>query len=1207
MTTNSNASLCPTCNASLSHGVCPACALDGLLRSGGNLLTEDDGSTVADEMEFGRYVLNRRLASGGMGVVYVATDQKLKRTVALKMIRGSTFADEAEVARFTIEAETAAALDHPHIVPIYEVGRREGQPFFTMKLIEGQSLAERLQQGHPLAMRSVVVLLAKIAHAVHHAHQRGVLHRDLKPGNILLDAQGEPWLTDFGLAKLSHADSSLTQTSDRLGTPQYMAPEIASGTGRSASVASDVWALGVLLWELLCGAPPFPGKGPVEIMRRIVEDEPQLPSGVRVKADLLTIARHCLEKEPQKRPASADALAEELERWLRGEPIRTRKTSWRERAFKWMRRKPAVAALYAVVTAAGLTAFLLWQRAEHAVVNLTSTNDRLETSLRIATATKLAGEARLQIDEDPSRALLLAVESVEMTEHTSLGVLPEATAALSSVLQSVGGQDVSVHGARPRQPQPYVAIRWQQQSAAFISPNNRWLVTLDFSPTRMDGVDAALFDLQKLGQADDNAGVPLQRWRLMERFDYDSYIGMLAWLPDSRHFVGIGPSGDVGCWKLMDENDSPVEPALKSLGSAFASGNYPERFYFGTSSGAELALFLMTNYADGAKTPPRPALFTKWISPAGLRDGNTRKLPFPTMANSTRMTMDGAWFALMDQAASQVHLGVETGEDYQWSTLPIPPKSLEIRLVPQHRQLLVCQDAARWSLLDLPSQGPVPERPMNDWSNNLAPEFRSSPDGNWLVRVPQIDYGRLRPEFDVFSLAGEETQRLQVRRGTTYFSKFSPQGTWLAAAGDSGEVSLWRTSELGRGGESIIFRGLPAEVYDLKFSNDEKHLIAIGSDYQVRHWAMESSVPGASPVVRSTAEPLVNHVSVSPGQRWLAASSWGVEREGQAVQGAITVASVDQSVSRKLSTPSHATGTAFSPDGKWFAATGVDPWVQVWQSEVVEKFLREGGTPPPPHHTLTMNDTRPLPRRLAFHPRGTLYASCGDGIVFYWDLNQADPGATAERLDASTLHYLLPDIAISPDGKWLAVGRHGWDPEPKPGKTQFGNMVLLYDVSKPGPPLPMTEFKAPFIEFANICFSPDSRWLTVSGAGKPCPVWDLTSPNIPASARLAPVESYLMAGVSFSADSQWLAMGGSDGQVSLWNWQTGELRPYVKASDNIMSLSFLKDGRIALGGSAAKVSIFDTDLQRLKTLARRVASRRLTDEERKKYRLGGRK
>ena len=324
-----SAPLCPVCGARLSAGACPACAL-GLLLGGGSEPEVDEEEValhrvVEENVEFGRYTLKQRLAAGGMGVVYVAEDNKLKRTVALKMIRGSTFADDGEVARFTLEAEAAAGLDHPHIVPIYEVGRMDGQPFFTMKLIEGTSLAQRMKDhGGTLPVREVARMLAQIARAVHHAHQRGVLHRDLKPGNILLDVAGHPWLTDFGLAKLTTSDTSLTLTRDHIGTPHYMAPEVAGGNARAVSTASDVWALGVMLWELLCGVPPFHGPGPVEIMRRIVESEPNWPAGSRADGDLVTIARRCMEKTPGRRPQSAGEVAEELERWLRGEPIKAR-------------------------------------------------------------------------------------------------------------------------------------------------------------------------------------------------------------------------------------------------------------------------------------------------------------------------------------------------------------------------------------------------------------------------------------------------------------------------------------------------------------------------------------------------------------------------------------------------------------------------------------------------------------------------------------------------------------------------------------------------------------------------------------------------------------------------------------------------------------------------------------------------------------------
>ncbi len=418
--TSTNRSTCVECGTPLSAGACPACAL-GMLLGGGLAFEEEEagGNHVPDTglargMEFGRYTLKKRLAQGGMGVVYEAEDRKLKRVVALKMIRGSSFANDAELARFTLEAEAAAGLDHPNIVPIYEVGRLEGEPFFTMKLIEGQSLAERLREktgGIP--PREAAALLGCIARAVHHAHERGVLHRDLKPGNILLDRAGVPWLTDFGLAKRANADSGLTLTTDHLGTPHYMSPEVAGGRVNHVSAASDVWALGVILWEMLCGTLPFRGTSAVEIMRRIVEDEPSQPDTGRRNGDLLTLARRCMEKDPARRPVSAREVALDLDRWLRGEPIRARRITGRERLVKWVKRKPSLAALYAALLVGGVAVMVLWWRAENGVRVLEKANKRYASALSIATATKLAGDARLQIGEDPARALLLAVEAVE--------------------------------------------------------------------------------------------------------------------------------------------------------------------------------------------------------------------------------------------------------------------------------------------------------------------------------------------------------------------------------------------------------------------------------------------------------------------------------------------------------------------------------------------------------------------------------------------------------------------------------------------------------------------------------------------------------------------------------------------------------------------------------------------------------------------------
>ena len=479
--------------------MCPSCAFEDLL-PGLELSpqpTDESSSSVALDAQFGRYILRERLASGGMGVVYTADDQQLKRTVALKMIRGSSFADSAEISRFTLEAEAAAALDHPNIVPIYEVGLEEGQPFFTMKLIGGESLAARLRRLRGNRMdrigtRAVADWLSQIAHAVHHAHQRGILHRDIKPGNILIDEANKPWLTDFGLAKLVHRDTGLTKSSDHLGTPNYMPPEILDGAAVEASVSGDIWALGVILWEALCGKPPFGGSNPMEIMRKIAEEEPSIPRGETVDRDLITLACRCLEKDPSRRIQSAALVAEELQRWLRGEPLTVRRITPGERALKFARRKPVWAALILALLGGGFSSMLLWHKAEKAVDELTFTNSELEDTLAASKATRLALDARLQVTKKPDLALLLAAEAVELTEKGKVGVLPESAEALFEVLQRVGGWDVSPNGSRVTEHYTGFIIDADNTSyPAIISPDGDY--TLNFSaPSEGARVDAAV-------------------------------------------------------------------------------------------------------------------------------------------------------------------------------------------------------------------------------------------------------------------------------------------------------------------------------------------------------------------------------------------------------------------------------------------------------------------------------------------------------------------------------------------------------------------------------------------------------------------------------------------------------------------------------------------------------------------------------------------
>jgi thiol-disulfide isomerase/thioredoxin len=303
--------------------------------------------------DFGDFEVIEEVGRGGMGVIFRARQKSLGRVVALKLILAGQLASPEQVRRFHHEAEEAGQLDHPHIVPIYQVGELNGQHFFAMKLIEGGSLGDRIKhftRDHHGAAR----LMATVARAVHYAHQRGVLHRDLKPGNILLDECGQPHVTDFGLAKhLGHEGTTLSGAI--LGTPGYMAPEQAAGR-KDVSVAADVHGLGAVLYELLTGQAPFRAESHVDVLLQVLEHDAAAPRSVnrQVHPDLETVCLKCLRKDPVKRYASALELAEDLERWLAGEPILARRAGRLERAAKWARRRPAAAALLAVTALAAL-------------------------------------------------------------------------------------------------------------------------------------------------------------------------------------------------------------------------------------------------------------------------------------------------------------------------------------------------------------------------------------------------------------------------------------------------------------------------------------------------------------------------------------------------------------------------------------------------------------------------------------------------------------------------------------------------------------------------------------------------------------------------------------------------------------------------------------------------------------------------------------
>lgn len=383
--------LCPECGAALpaeeSGSRCPSCLLRLALgdesessspAAGSAARSGDDtrsATTPASIRRIGEYDILGEIARGGMGVVYRAHRRDLNRTVALKRVASQKLVTPELLLRFQMETEAIAKLDHPNIVPLYEVGEHDGVQFFTMKLVEGGNLTEWLERipkngdsapslnrngsnGNGSSerkshVRDLIALMVKVCRSVHHAHQRGILHRDLKPGNILVDERGEPHVSDFGLAKILEHDSSITHAESIIGSPNYMAPEQANAKGQAVTTAADIYSLGAILYEVLTGEPPFKAGTPLETIHRVVSEEPRRPSTVfrGVDRDLESICLRCLEKEPSRRYDSADDLADDLDRWLKGMPVHARPITIFGQVTRWARRNPAVTIAAIVVIA----------------------------------------------------------------------------------------------------------------------------------------------------------------------------------------------------------------------------------------------------------------------------------------------------------------------------------------------------------------------------------------------------------------------------------------------------------------------------------------------------------------------------------------------------------------------------------------------------------------------------------------------------------------------------------------------------------------------------------------------------------------------------------------------------------------------------------------------------------------------------------------
>jgi WD40 repeat protein/tRNA A-37 threonylcarbamoyl transferase component Bud32 len=1159
------------------------------------------GGLEAEKQEM-RYVLLRRINAGGMGVVFEAYDRTLKRRVALKRIRGASFASPADLARFALETEAVAALDHPHIVPVYEVGETEGMPFFTMKLIGGTSLAARLaDRSGRMGVREVARLMSRVARAVHHAHQRGVLHRDLKPGNVLIDERGEPWLTDFGLAKLTGSGAGVTVSAERLGTTEYMSPEAVSGEVLAVSTASDVWSLGVMLWQMVCGVVPFGGQGHGEVMRRILADEPVVPVGMSCDGDLLTVARRCLEKDPARRIGSAAALADDLDRWLAGEPIHARAVSRRERFFKWVRRKPALAALYGVSACGVVLGAVLWFRAEDALDDLRVSHVELEHSLQHSTALRLAGTARLQLSDDPSRALLLAAESVR---HRHNGEpVPGTVSALMDILTRTGGLEASAQGGREWSHLLAADGPLQRPSSA-ISPDGRWLLTAGFALDGGRTAMGALFDLQARDKEGPVRRFPLPAGSLPSNFAW-------AWEGNSRGVVVVS-AGRVERWTMVTEGDResaegaapqgevigplPVSPGREAL--------WPEV----RALRGEPVIFWKERHElvpgdGGGKGLAR--LRTVELNPGGIRERASvameadwsEKFPY-------YLSPDGNWLVVRSTVGERpVQVIDVSGREPVMHRVVSPVWGLQQAVFStDSRHVAILIQGARVVYGELPALGAAAsELRFREMPRDEQPlrALALSPDNQWMAVTG--DSGRL----GLFSLrdAGVAPFWRPLASGYGQCLAFSGHSRWLAAGGGSREIHVWRVDDFGRGDRGMmLMRGLPEVPRALSFSSSAAQLVAEGASGVARRWPLIPNGGAFSPKLRPTLASKILSMAVTPDGEWLAAVIEMTMVGGMRVPAAVMLR-IDGTEQVVLSSGGEGRmdNIALDARGKYVAHAGDKGMIRLWSVDRLKEAAAAGNHDIPADMSLNVAGVRKdLPWQVAFHPGNRLFMASGDGYLASWDVDAGNPEKTTVAATVKGQEYLLPDLAFSADGRTAALLWYVRN-RAETGTPQGGNQVLLFDVSDPVQPKFRMAMPVSAGKQGRVVISPDGRWLAVGSLGGFPHVWDLSAQDIAASEQRPPVMSGETQALAFSPDSRRLAMGSAAGTLAIWSpLGLGHLEQ-IENRNPISCLVWLPDGRVATGTENGLLLLWETDPDKLAELARRVAGRELSDAERERF------